>query len=78
MGNVTTAARRNPLHVARRTLYDLRKWVSVVKSVVGMPDYDRYLEHRRACHPGKPVLSRGEHYLEYLKRRYSGGAGRCC
>jgi uncharacterized short protein YbdD (DUF466 family) len=56
----------------------LRKVVSVMKAVAGMPDYERYLEHRRTCHPGEPVLSRREHYLEYVKRRYGNGGGRCC
>jgi uncharacterized short protein YbdD (DUF466 family) len=43
-----------------------------------MPDYDRYLEHQRACHHGEPVLSRKEHYLEFVQRRYAGGGSRCC
>jgi uncharacterized short protein YbdD (DUF466 family) len=67
----------SPDNVLER-LPGLRKLVSSVKAVAGMPDYERYLEHRRACHAGEPVLSRREHYLEYLKRRYSGVGGRCC
>jgi uncharacterized short protein YbdD (DUF466 family) len=43
-----------------------------------MPDYDRYLEHHRACHSGEPALSRKQHYLEFVQRRYAGGGGRCC
>jgi len=51
----------------------------IVRTVFGMPDYDRYLEHRRACHPDTPVLSPSEFYAEHLKRRYeSGGPTRCC
>jgi uncharacterized short protein YbdD (DUF466 family) len=76
--NGASAVQRTTLHVARCTLHGLRNLVSSVKAVVGMPDYERYLEHRRTCHPGEPVLSRREHYLEYLKWRYSGGGGRCC
>jgi uncharacterized short protein YbdD (DUF466 family) len=60
------------------TLRGLRRLISALKAVAGMPDYERYLEHRRACHPGEPVLSRREHYEEYVTRRYASAAGRCC
>jgi uncharacterized short protein YbdD (DUF466 family) len=56
----------------------LRKLLSSMKALVGMPDYDRYVEHRRVCHPGEPILSRQEHYVEYVQRRYGTGGGRCC
>lgn len=56
----------------------LRQLVSTLKQVFGMPDYERYLEHRRQCHPGEPVLTRREHYLQYVTRRYASGGGRCC
>jgi len=56
----------------------LRALVSTAKQVLGMPDYDRYLEHHRACHSGEPALSRKQHYLEFVQRRYAGGGGRCC
>ena len=50
-----------------------------LRVVFGMPDYDRYVTHRRACHPDEPVLSRADHYAEHLRRRYeSGGPTRCC
>ena len=52
--------------------------VSALKAVAGMPDYDRYLAHRQARHPGEPVLSRREHYEQYITGRYTRGGGRCC
>ncbi len=52
--------------------------LSTVKQLFGMPDYQRYLEHRRAHHAGEPVLSPREHYLEFVQRRYAGGGSRCC
>ena len=66
------------LPASRFPLPQLRKMVSTLKAVAGMPDYDRYLEHRRARHPGEPVLSRREHYGQYVARRYASGGGRCC
>ncbi len=52
--------------------------MATTKAIFGMPDYDRYLEHRRACHPGAPILSRKEYYAEYVQHRYGSGTGRCC
>jgi uncharacterized short protein YbdD (DUF466 family) len=71
------AARR--AHGARYAVHVARRALSIIKTVFGMPDYDRYVEHRRECHPGVPVLSPSEFYAEHLKRRYEGGGPtRCC
>ncbi len=57
----------------------LRRAARVVREIVGAPDYQRYLEHHAACHPGVEPLTPREHYLEFVTRRF-GGAGptRCC
>jgi uncharacterized short protein YbdD (DUF466 family) len=71
-GNVTFPLSRFPLS-------PLRGIGRALRVIFGMPDYDRYLSHRRACHPDEPVLSPGEHYAEHLRRRYEGGGpSRCC
>jgi uncharacterized short protein YbdD (DUF466 family) len=49
--------------------------------MVGLPDYDAYAAHRRAAHPGEPVMSRVEFHRVATERRYGGGPdriGRCC
>jgi uncharacterized short protein YbdD (DUF466 family) len=49
--------------------------------MVGLPDYERYAAHRRAVHPGEPMMSREEFHRERTERRFGGGAdriGRCC
>lgn len=49
--------------------------------MVGVPDYDAYLAHRRAEHPNEPAMSRSEFLAERTERRFGGGAdriGRCC
>jgi uncharacterized short protein YbdD (DUF466 family) len=49
--------------------------------MVGQPDYDVYATHRRANHPGDPVMSREEFFLERQARRFGEGgkrAFRCC
>jgi uncharacterized short protein YbdD (DUF466 family) len=49
--------------------------------MVGVPDYDAYLAHRRTEHPCEPAMTRTEFVAERTERRFGGGAdriGRCC
>lgn len=49
--------------------------------MVGVPDYDTYVAHRRAQHPDQPVMSYEEFFRERQNSRYGGGNGkisRCC
>ena len=45
---------------------------------VGVPDYDNYIAHRRAHHPGEPVMSYPEFFRERQASRYRRGSSRCC
>ena len=49
--------------------------------MVGVPDYEAYIEHRRRLHPGEPVMTYEEFFRERQASRYGGGNGkisRCC
>lgn len=50
--------------------------------MVGIPDYDRYLEHRRNNHAEEPLMSYEEFYRESQRRRYEPERGKfkvsCC
>ena len=49
--------------------------------MVGVPDYDAYVAHRRAMHPGEPVMSYEEFFKERQRSRYGENGGRisrCC
>ena len=48
--------------------------------MVGLPDYDAYLDHMAKTHPGKPVMSYEEFFRERQDARYGseGRVGRCC
>ncbi len=51
------------------------------RMLVGMPDYDTYVEHMRNKHPDKPVMTYEEFFRERQEARYGGGRGRligCC
>jgi uncharacterized short protein YbdD (DUF466 family) len=59
-------------------------WRAAAKTarlMVGMPDYDTYVEHRRLNHPDEPILSRDAFFRLRQEMRYGGGDGRisrCC
>ena len=64
------------------------RWREALKAVgragrlmVGLPDYDTSAAHRRAAHPGEPMMSRAEFHRERTESRYGGDGGRisrCC
>jgi uncharacterized short protein YbdD (DUF466 family) len=56
----------------------VRRALVVVRQVIGAPDYELYLEHHRACHPGCPPLTPREHYAQFIAGRYGSGVSRCC
>lgn len=51
---------------------------AVVRQIIGAPDYERYVEHARQCHPGDQVLSRDEFYRSIVNDKYSRPGQRCC
>jgi len=47
--------------------------------MVGVPDYDAYVQHTRLIHPEREPMSYEEFFLERQRARYEGkGPGRCC
>lgn len=46
--------------------------------LVGMPSYDKYVEHMRTKHPDREIKSQKEFFKEALEARYNGGVSRCC
>ena len=49
--------------------------------MIGVPDYETYVAHRKANHPGQPIMSYVEFFRERQQARYAVGKGRfrgCC
>lgn len=49
--------------------------------MVGMPDYEAYVAHRNAKHPGEPIMNYEDFFAERQASRYGAGGGkisRCC
>lgn len=58
-----------------------RDLVKTARLMVGVPDYDAYVAHRRHAHPGEPVMSYEEFFRERQASRYGANGGkitRCC
>ena len=49
-----------------------------LRLMVGLPDYDAYLNHMERTHPGQPVMSYEAFFRERQDARYSGKLGKCC
>lgn len=56
----------------------LRRAAAVVRRVVGVPDYERYVAHVHECHPGTTPMSHAEFERTRLEDKYSRPGQRCC
>ena len=60
----------------------LGEWAArTARLMIGIPDYQTYLEHRRAFHPDDPVMTYEEFFRERQDARYAVGKDRfrgCC
>jgi uncharacterized short protein YbdD (DUF466 family) len=48
------------------------------RSVIGVPDYNTYLQHCHEHHPDRSPMSYSEFFAERQAARYRGTGGRCC
>ena len=47
--------------------------------MIGVPDYDNYVEHIRVTHPEQTPMTYGEFFRERQDARYGGkGGAKCC
>lgn len=56
----------------------LARAATVIRRVIGAPDYDRYVTHVRTRHPRATPLSREAFVRDVLARRYERPGSRCC
>jgi len=66
----------------RKLMNELMKYRrQFVDLLVGVPNYERYVEHMKTHHPGAPIKSRKEFFCEAQEARYNckgGKVSRCC
>jgi uncharacterized short protein YbdD (DUF466 family) len=63
---------------AEAALERIERVACVVRRVIGVPDYDRYVSHMKAHHPDDAVLTEGEFIRQRQVDRYSRPGSRCC
>jgi uncharacterized short protein YbdD (DUF466 family) len=56
----------------------LGRVASVVRRVIGAPDYEAYVAHVRARHPGTAPLDRQQFSAACMRARYDKPGARCC
>lgn len=59
----------------------LQGFMRTARLMVGLPDYETYVAHRKHSHPGEPVMTYAEFFRERQQSRHAGGSGkmsRCC
>jgi uncharacterized short protein YbdD (DUF466 family) len=73
---------RTARRVANADTLGIAGWtVRTARLMVGVPDYDVYVRHRQTTHPGQPVMTYEEFFVERQEARYAIGKGRfrgCC
>ena len=56
----------------------LKRAAAILRRIIGVPEYEGYLAHVRACHPEKVPMSRADFERSRLEDRYSRPGQRCC
>jgi uncharacterized short protein YbdD (DUF466 family) len=51
---------------------------AVVRRVIGAPDYDCYVAHVHAHHPGTEPMTREDFIRQRMEDKYSRPGTRCC
>ena len=55
-----------------------RKLRASARRVIGVPDYDAYVQQLRQHHPEREPMSYAEFFADRQAARYRGTGGRCC
>ncbi|MGI9246638.1 MAG: CstA-like transporter-associated (seleno)protein [Steroidobacteraceae bacterium] len=71
---VRAAARRGSVEL----LAGLARTSRALRQMFGVPDYERYVAHKQAKHPGSPLLAEPLYHAVAIHRRYGGSRPKCC
>ena len=74
--NETGSSTQAPTQIGLRARS--RHLCSACRQVFGMLDYERYLAHAAERHPGVPLLTRSDFFVQAIERKYGKGGARCC
>ncbi|HXY29749.1 MAG TPA: YbdD/YjiX family protein [Gemmatimonadaceae bacterium] len=69
---------RSARRPAARRVGTFERLARVWSSIVGAPDYERYLAHMGRAHAGEPALTPQAFERERLRDRFARPGNRCC
>jgi uncharacterized short protein YbdD (DUF466 family) len=55
----------------------LKRAAAILRRIIGVPDYERYVAHVRLAHPGQSPMTEEEFFRCQLEGRAKPGS-RCC
>jgi uncharacterized short protein YbdD (DUF466 family) len=56
----------------------LTRIAAVVRRIIGVPDYQVYLDHMQRCHPDRQPMTKAVFDQQRLDARYNTPGSRCC
>jgi uncharacterized short protein YbdD (DUF466 family) len=56
----------------------VQRAANVVRRIIGVPDYDRYVSHVRTHHPEVTPMCQADFVKQRIQDKYSRPGGRCC
>lgn len=56
----------------------IARFASILRRIIGAPDYAVYVAHVRAHHPGRTPMTEREFLAERFAARYEKPGARCC
>ena len=66
------------VRIVQSIVHRLTYLAAVVRRVVGVPDYERYVAHVHTYHPDTEPLTWDQFYRMRLEDRYNRPGARCC
>jgi uncharacterized short protein YbdD (DUF466 family) len=64
--------------LARKARVRTERVADAIRRIIGVPDYERYVAHVHAHHPGVQPMTHDEFTQQRLIDRYSRPGSRCC
>ncbi|HEY9230047.1 MAG TPA: YbdD/YjiX family protein [Gemmatimonadaceae bacterium] len=64
--------------IVETTRERIERAACILRRVIGVPDYDRYLAHVHAHHPDAIPMTRDEFLQHRMLEKYTKPGGRCC
>jgi uncharacterized short protein YbdD (DUF466 family) len=56
----------------------MKELLAKLRTIIGVPDYERYIDHCRTHHPDAAPMTRDEFVIDRLNSKYSKPGTRCC